>query len=104
MIITSNNGIPLHNASLPSLHAQSATSPAATERKDQQARNFDQVVISARDSAQDSAKMNIKSKIYNDLQTATTTGTVAALRNQIASGEYKIDANEIARKMLLVEA
>lgn len=99
MMVSPGNGINPYN-SLQSVSAKNLPSTVQTEKKDVE-RNFDQVTISSRDSADKSNMIDIKSKIYNELQTATTTGTLSAIRQQIQSGEYKIDSAEIARRMLL---
>ncbi|NCC66761.1 MAG: flagellar biosynthesis anti-sigma factor FlgM [Clostridia bacterium] len=99
MMVSPGNGINVYN-SLQSVSAKNLSTTVQTEKKDAE-RNFDQVTISSRDSADKSNMSEIKSKIYNELQTATTTGTLSAIRQQIQSGEYKIDSTEIARRMLL---
>jgi anti-sigma28 factor (negative regulator of flagellin synthesis) len=99
MMVSPGNGINAYN-SLQSVSAKNQSTTVQTEKKDAE-RNFDQVTISSRDSADKSSIIEIKSKIYNELQTATTTGTLSAIRQQIQSGEYKIDSTEIARRMLL---
>ncbi len=48
--------------------------------------------------------MALRGKISNEVRTATTSGQIAALREQVQNGTYQVDARETARKMLLVEA
>lgn len=99
MMVSPGNGINAYN-SLQPVSAKNLPTTVQPEKKDVE-RNFDQITISSRDSADKSNMIEIKSKIYNELQTATTTGTLSAIRQQIQSGEYKIDSTEIARRMLL---
>ena len=61
---------------------------------------FDSVTLSA--SGQDNRFMGLVSKLSQEVRTATTTGTVNALREQVQAGTYKVDAGAIARKMLLL--
>lgn len=62
---------------------------------------FDKVTLSAREGA-DPYKMELQSKLSQEVRTATTTGTLAKLREQVQSGEYKINAESIAKKLLLL--
>lgn len=62
---------------------------------------FDKVTLSVREGA-DPYKMELQSKLSQEVRTATTTGTLAALRDQVQAGEYKIDAGNIAKKLLLL--
>ncbi len=61
---------------------------------------YDQVTISAHED--DPFMMEMKSRIAQDVRTATTTGEIRTLHDQVQAGEYKIDAGNIARKMLLL--
>lgn len=61
---------------------------------------YDQVTISAHEN--DPFMMEMKSRIAQDVRTATTTGEIGMLHDQVQAGEYKIDAGNIARKMLLL--
>jgi len=61
---------------------------------------YDQVTISAHEN--DPFMMEMKSRIAQDVRTATTTGEISALHDQVQAGEYRIDAGNIARKMLLL--
>lgn len=63
--------------------------------------SFDRVTLSAREG-EDSRKLEIQSKLSQEVRTATTTGTLAHLRQQVESGEYRIDAESIAKKLLLL--
>lgn len=76
---------------------QAAASPAGQTG----AVKFDQVTLSAHEG-QDSRRMEMQSKLSQEVRTATTTGTLSALREQVQSGEYQIDARSIAKKMLLL--
>ena len=74
--------------------------PAAAARVSTPGGKYDQVTISAHEN--DPFMMEMKSRIAQDVRTATTTGTLASLRDQVQSGEYRIDAGSIAKKMLLL--
>lgn len=74
--------------------------PAAAARVSAPCGKYDQVTISAHEN--DPFMMEMKSRIAQDVRTATTTGEITALHDQVQAGEYKIDAGNIARKMLLL--
>lgn len=59
---------------------------------------FDTVTI----GADSSFRQALLGRISQEVRTATTTGTVNALREQVQAGEYKIDTESIARKMLFL--
>ena len=62
---------------------------------------FDSVTLSA--SGQDNRFMGLVSKLSQEVRAAaTTTGTVAALREQVGAGEYQVDPHAIARSLLFV--
>lgn len=63
--------------------------------------SFDKVTLSAREGAEPQ-KLELQSKLSQEVRTATTTGTLAALRQQVQAGEYQIDAGSIAKKLLLL--
>ena len=74
--------------------------PAAASRTGPVGGKYDQVTISSHEKSP--FMMELKSKLSQEVRTATTTGTLSALRDQVQAGEYKIDAGNIARKMLLL--
>ena len=62
---------------------------------------YDSVTLST--PSQDSRfHMGMVSRLSQEVRTATTTGTLNALREQVRSGQYQVDANSIAKKMLLL--
>ena len=63
--------------------------------------NYDSVTLSA-PSQGSRFHMGLVSRLSQEVRTATTTGTVNALREQVQAGTYKVDAGAIARKMLLL--
>lgn len=79
---------------------KTASAPVKTTIKSAAAKRFDQVTISGADSGQNHFAMQLKSKISQDVQTATTTGALAALRQEIEAGTYEPDPSAIAKKML----
>ena len=62
---------------------------------------FDKVTLSAREG-EDPYKLELQSKLSQEVRTATTTGTLTALREQVQKGEYRINAESIAKKLLLL--
>ena len=62
---------------------------------------FDKVTLSAREG-EDPYKLELQSKLSQEVRTATTTGTLTALREQVQKGEYRINADSIAKKLLLL--
>ncbi len=67
-------------------------------------RRFDSIMLSKGDGMRSSYEMELRGRLSNEVRTATTSGQVAALREQVQNGTYKVDARETARKMLLMEA
>ena len=62
---------------------------------------IDKVTLSAREG-EDPYKLELQSKLSQEVRTATTTGTLTALREQVQKGEYRINAESIAKKLLLL--
>ena len=73
---------------------------AAQARRGDWTRRFDSVSIG---SERGSYALEVRGKIERDVRTATSSGFVASLREQVQSGRYAPDAGEIARKLLLLE-
>lgn len=67
-------------------------------KSEQAQRHFDQVSI----QTENSMRKELQGRISREVRCATTTGTVAALREAVQAGTYQVDANEIARRMLFV--
>lgn len=65
-------------------------------------RRFDSITLSGGDGTHSSFEMELRSRISQEVRTATSSGQVAALREQVQSGTYQVDPREIAKKMLLV--
>ncbi|MBO4914600.1 MAG: flagellar biosynthesis anti-sigma factor FlgM [Oscillospiraceae bacterium] len=80
---------------------QNQASMAKTQRNDLN-RRFDSVTLSG-GSARGSFEMALRGKLSQEVRTATSSGQVAALREQVQNGTYQVDAREIAKKMLLLE-
>ena len=64
-------------------------------------RRFDSVTLSD-SNTRGSYEMELRGKISQEVRTATSSGQIAALREQVQNGTYQVDAREIARKMLLL--
>ena len=66
--------------------------------------SYDSITISSRPSDENRFQMDLVSRLSKEIRTSTTTGDVQALREQVASGTYQVDASAIAARMLhLVE-
>lgn len=82
---------------------QSQTNSPAKVQRGGANRRFDSVMISNGDGRRGSFEMELRGRISREVRTSTSSGQVAALREQVRSGAYRIDAKEIAQKMLLLE-
>lgn len=71
----------------------------AQSQKPALARRFDSVTISGENSR--GFAMEARSQLVNEVRTATSSGILPALRDEIRQGSYHPDSVEIARKMLL---
>ena len=83
---------------------QSQAGGAARLQRGDANRRFDSIMLSSSESAHGSFEMELRGKLSQEVRTATSLGQVAQLREQVQSGTYQVDAREIAKKMLLVEA
>ena len=62
--------------------------------------NYDSVTLST--PCQDNRFMSLVSKLSQEVRTATTTGDIAALRQQVADRTYTPDPSSIAARILLL--
>ena len=62
--------------------------------------NYDSFTRSA--SGQDSRFLSMVSRLSQEVRTATTTGDIAALHQQVANGQYTPDPASIAARMLFL--
>ncbi|MBD5133593.1 MAG: flagellar biosynthesis anti-sigma factor FlgM [Clostridiales bacterium] len=62
--------------------------------------NYDSVTLSA--SGQDSRFLDLVSQLSREVRTATTTGDIAALRQQVADNTYTPDPMAIAGRILFL--
>ena len=65
-------------------------------------RRFDSITLSGGDGVRGSYEMELRGRISQEVRTATSSGQVAALREQVQNGTYQVDVREIAKKMLLI--
>lgn len=79
--------------------AQQPQQTAVPSQKTSIARRFDRVTIS--EATGGTFAMEARSRLANEVRTATSSGAVPALREEIRQGRYQPDSMEIARKMLL---
>lgn len=63
---------------------------------------YDSVSFSAPASGEDKFRRALVGRLTQEVRAAHTTGDIAALRNQVASGTYAPDAMTVARRMLLL--
>ena len=84
--------------------AQRVERTERTERTEraEAVRRFDSVTISGEKNRRSSFEMDLRKKLTQEVRTATSSGQVAALRDEIQAGAYRIDAGAIAGKMLLL--
>lgn len=62
--------------------------------------SYDSVTLSV--SSQDSRFLDMVSQLSREVRTATTTGDIAALRQQVASNQYVPDPMAIAGRILFL--
>lgn len=62
--------------------------------------SYDSVTLSA--SKQDSRFLDLVSQLSREVRTATTTGDIAALRQQVSENAYKPDPMAIAGRILFL--
>ncbi len=63
---------------------------------------FDSVTITPREGSDSAFAMSLKSRLAQQVRSATTSGMVASLREQVQSGAYQPDPAAIAREILLM--
>lgn len=76
------------------------TGGAAQLQKRGAARRFDSVTISQ--DGPSVFEMELRSRLTQEVRTATSSGMVSELRRQVQSGNYQPDPMAIARKMYLL--
>lgn len=81
---------------------QAQAGGAAKTQRGDASRRFDSIMLSTVDGKRSSFEMELRGKISQEVRTATSSGQVAALREQVQSGTYQVDTREIAKKMLLM--
>ena len=81
---------------------QSQTSGAQKASKSSALNRFDSIMLSRRDSVRSEREMALRGRLSQEVRTAASSGQVAQLREEVRNGTYRVDAREIARKMLLL--
>ena len=81
---------------------QAQAGGAAKLQRGGASRRFDSITLSGGDGTRGSFEMELRSRISQEVRTATSSGQIAALREQVQNGTYQVDARAIAQKMLLV--
>ena len=64
---------------------------------------FDQVALSQEPGGESRFRMDLVSRLSQEVRTTTTTGEIQALHSQVQSGQYRPDAAQIAARMLLIK-
>ncbi len=65
-------------------------------------KNFDKVTLQHTNlSPEQSFALEMTSRVAQEVRTATTTGDIQSLHDQVAAGKYQIDIDEIVRRILL---
>ena len=65
-------------------------------------KNYDSVNFSSALAGEDAMQKNMVSRISQEIRTATTTGDIQALKQEVAAGEYVPNPMEIADKILFM--
>lgn len=63
--------------------------------------NYDSVTLSS-SSGESRFRMALVGRLSQEIRTATTTGDISALRQQVSSGTYTPDPAAIARRIMLM--
>lgn len=63
-------------------------------------RSYDSATFSAAPSGESAFRMNLISRLSQEVRTSTTTGYIHSLQQEVASGTYTPDPMAIAGKML----
>ena len=77
------------------------TEAARSAARETNPRRFDRVTISGGERF-GSYELEARGRIEREVRTATSSGQIAALREQVRGGTYRPDPAAIARKMLLL--
>jgi len=83
------------------LQAAQARTARAARKTAQTGGRYDQVSLS-REGTGESRFLREAASLSQQVRTTNTTGKIQELRRQVQSGEYQPDAQEIARRMLLM--
>lgn len=80
-----------------------ASQPSFNNVLNTKSKNCDQIIISskAKQSNSDSFVENLTNNICEEVKTPASSEKLEGLANDIANGTYKIDIDEIVKKMLL---
>lgn len=63
---------------------------------------YDSVTLSSPRTGESRFQMEMASRLTQQVRTATTTGDIASLRQQVSAGTYTPNAENIAARMLLL--
>ena len=98
------SGASINTAEAAARAYQAQSGGTAKMQRSGASRRFDSIMLSGGEGTRSNFEMALRGKISQEVRTATSSGQVAALREQVQSGTYQVDARETARKMLLMEA
>ncbi len=94
-------GIPAVPETVRQYNSPGLSYASALAKTSQSAQRFDRFTSSV-DTGRSSFEMELRGKLNQEVRTATSSGMVASLREQVLAGQYQPDPLEIARKMLLL--
>lgn len=64
--------------------------------------SYDSVTLSSAATGESRFRMQLVGRLTQEVRTATTTGDINALRQQVASGQYTPDPAAIARRIMFL--
>ena len=77
---------------------------ARAEQADRRGSRYDHCALSQAPGQEESVSFReLAARLSRQVRTANTTGKIQELRAQVSSGEYRVDAREVAARMLLME-
>lgn len=100
LVTSSSNGVyPVRSTQPCAANGAGADCPAVQPAQG----SYDQLELSPGPIGEQRFQLDLISRLSQEVRSATTTGEIRALTEQIASGEYRPSAMETAAKMLLMK-
>lgn len=85
----------------PVVPARSAQTAAPHRQVAEAGSRFDQVALSSEPSGERRFRLQLVSRLSQEVRSTVSTGDIQELRRQVEAHEYKPDCSEIAARMLL---